>query len=156
MQPADIDALVDALKQHRLWGDYTISLDDLEPSYRLHAALRLLLFAEQRNMSPKQAVAQWDRWRRGGAANQTAAEQSADRATQQAIGAWVRAVCQGTATLAQRMLSETGAGERLAQLQEEPAVTVTVTVAVDWFLAQCMHVVWLEINAIAARCLKSL
>ncbi|KAI8320925.1 SET domain-containing protein, partial [Martensiomyces pterosporus] len=47
MGPSDVDTLVATLKQHGLWGDFTISLDALEPSYRLQAALQLLLQAGQ-------------------------------------------------------------------------------------------------------------
>ncbi|KAJ1861100.1 hypothetical protein LPJ73_001122, partial [Coemansia sp. RSA 2703] len=61
IRPDDVDVLVTTLKQHKMWGDFTISLDDLEPSYRLHAALRLLLLVEQQNMTSKQAVRQWER-----------------------------------------------------------------------------------------------
>ncbi|KAJ2220464.1 hypothetical protein IWW45_009095 [Coemansia sp. RSA 485] len=143
MQPADIDALIATLKQHSLWGDYTISLDDLEPSYRLHAALRLLLPAEQRDVTSKQAIALWDRWRRGSAADSMADGHSADLAMQKAISAWVGAVCQGLSKLSQRMLAETA-------LSSQPAD------AVDGFLVQCLHTVWLEISSIAERCLDKM
>ncbi|KAJ1877784.1 hypothetical protein LPJ66_012030 [Kickxella alabastrina] len=136
MRPDGLRRLVDTLRQHGLWGDFTISLDDLEPSYRLQAALRLLLAAEQRGETAKGAIARWDRWRRGGPTEDAEAAENA------AVRAWVEAVCARLAAEAERMLVGTAAGS-LAQ----PGV--------DAFLVRCLHTVWLEISAIATRCCRA-
>ncbi|KAI7825558.1 hypothetical protein BX661DRAFT_39713 [Kickxella alabastrina] len=130
MRPDGLRRLVDTLRQHGLWGDFTISLDDLEPSYRLQAALRLLLAAEQRGATAKGAIARWERWRRGGPT------EDAEGAENAAVRAWVEAVCARLAAEAERMLVGTAAAS-LAQ----PGV--------DAFLVRCLHTVWLEISAIA-------
>ncbi|KAJ1878138.1 hypothetical protein LPJ66_011949, partial [Kickxella alabastrina] len=139
MRPDGLRRLVDTLRQRGLWGDFTISLDDLEPSYRLQAALRLLLAAEQRGATAKGAIARWDRWRRGGP---TADAEGAEDA---AVRAWVEAACARLAAEAERMLVGTAAAS-LAQ----PGVP-----GVDAFLVRCLHTVWLEISAIATRCCRA-
>ncbi|KAJ1725844.1 hypothetical protein LPJ53_000105 [Coemansia erecta] len=141
MHPDDVDVLVSTLKQHRMWGNFTISLDDLEPSYRLHAALRLLLLAEQQSMTSKQAVRQWERWRRG--------EPSAgpgDTDIEAAIQSWVCEICQNMAALSGQMMDDIR--ESTDQSRSHDAGD-----PINRFLAHCLSVVWREISDISERCL---
>ncbi|KAJ2486668.1 hypothetical protein EV174_000980 [Coemansia sp. RSA 2320] len=130
--PADIDALVDVLRQRGLWGDFALSADDVEPPYRLQAALRLLLPAESRQEqrpNPKRAIAQWERWRRG--EPEAAASSSA---LHSAVASWTRAACQGILSVSDRMIRDTSQH----------------SAGLDAFLVHCLHTVWREISAIAA------
>ncbi|KAJ2719702.1 hypothetical protein GGI07_005058 [Coemansia sp. Benny D115] len=135
MSVGDIDTLVAVLERQGLWGDYTISLDDLEPSYRLQAALRLLLFAEQEGVTAKQAVARWERWRCGGPG--TYAGDAADTAQPPAVRRWVEAVCATLAEQARRALAEID------------TVSAGGGADIDAFLIHCLRTVWREISAIA-------
>ncbi|KAJ2910507.1 hypothetical protein GGI21_000800 [Coemansia aciculifera] len=132
--PADIDALVDVLKQHGLWGDFGVSLDDTEPPYRLQAALRLLLAVVQHGVPLKRAIAQWERWRRG---EPDGGESSA---MEDATASWISAACQGLLNASARMLRDADDAKHSAW-HDGPSA----------FLVCCIHMVWLEINHIAAR-----
>ncbi|KAJ2779044.1 hypothetical protein GGI15_004000 [Coemansia interrupta] len=141
MRPDDVDVMVSTLKQYRMWGDFTISLDDLEPSYRLHAALRLLLLAEQKGMTSKQAVLQWERWRRG-----EPSTSPGDADIEAAIQSWVCAICQNTAALSRQMLEDIQ--DCTGQSRSHDAGD-----HINGFLAHCLSTVWREINDISERCL---
>ncbi|KAJ2444997.1 hypothetical protein GGF42_006136 [Coemansia sp. RSA 2424] len=136
--PADIDTLVDMLKQRGMWGDFGLLPDDNEPSYRLRSALRLLLAVVHHGVPLKRAAAQWERWRRG---EPDGAEScSLDDATT----SWVRAACQGLLDVSARMLSDTDDIKHHAWHDESGS-------GPSAFLVRCIHMVWLEINTIAAR-----
>ncbi|KAJ2060441.1 hypothetical protein GGI17_003728 [Coemansia sp. S146] len=135
---ADIDALVDMLKQRGLWGDFALLPGDTEPPYRLQSALRLLLAVEQQEIPLKRAIAQWERWRRG--EPEGAESNGLDIAT----SSWIRAACQGLLSVSARMLNDTGA-------MDHNALRDLGDGGPSAFLVHCIHTVWLEISTIAAH-----
>ncbi|KAJ1906301.1 hypothetical protein LPJ81_001421 [Coemansia sp. IMI 209127] len=132
MQPGDIDELICALKQHGLWGDFTLSPDNGDISYRLHAALQLLL----QDVSSKRAIAWWERWRRGEPSHNNDLDNR-----RHAIRSWVTATCQTIADAATRNMD---AIHRFRYAQE-----TSQRYLVNDFLARCLHMLWEEEHAIA-------
>ncbi|KAJ1954904.1 hypothetical protein GGI12_005686, partial [Dipsacomyces acuminosporus] len=136
MDSSDIDAMVATLKRHGLWGDFSISSDALEPSYRLQAALRLLLQIEQKETTLRRAVSVWERWRKG----EITETQSCFDA---AMRLWIRAACEALSGLACQMLRDIeGKGDGA---QRPPP-------GLDGYLVHCIRAVWLEIACISERC----
>ncbi|ORX67135.1 SET domain-containing protein [Linderina pennispora] len=62
VKPEDFDRMVEVLKGYGLFGDYTF---DNEPSFRLLAALHLLLPLVEEGAAVRRVLARWERWRRG-------------------------------------------------------------------------------------------
>ncbi|KAJ1727282.1 hypothetical protein LPJ61_004654 [Coemansia biformis] len=138
--------LVDILRHRGLWGEFTLSLDDSEPSYRLQAALRLLLAAGKRGTDTTSAVAQWERWRRG--------EQLSgpgEVAATAAMRQWLGRTCGEVARCSGQMVREAqeAAGASWSvPLEQQPSAEHSRP---HRFLAHCLSVVWLETNRIALQ-----
>ncbi|KAI9502223.1 hypothetical protein BX070DRAFT_253550 [Coemansia spiralis] len=145
MNPSDVDLLVDALRQRGLWGDFTLTPDDNDAPYRLQAALRLLITAEQQNqpshqgVSAKRAVAQWERWLRG-----EPIEESSICDKDSAIKDWIGATCQEIVSKSAQTMDDIRKS-RNGQKQNENNSTI------DSYLVHCIFMVWMEINAVAKR-----
>ncbi|KAJ2771586.1 hypothetical protein IWQ57_002146 [Coemansia nantahalensis] len=130
------DALAAALRRHGLWGDFTLSLDDPDPSYRLQAALRLGLAARETGLGAGGAVAMWERWRRG-----VRACDSNEAAMAAAMQQWIQRTCRTVAGASGQMVRDAQAAVQRPPAPGRP----------HRFLAHCLGVIWLEAHETARR-----
>ncbi|KAJ1954138.1 hypothetical protein EC988_002591 [Linderina pennispora] len=92
VKPEDFDRMVEVLKGYGLFGDYTF---DNEPSFRLLAALHLLLPLAEEGAAVRRVLARWERWRRG--------ELELD---ERAAELWVEGACQSVQERAGRVMRD--------------------------------------------------
>ncbi|KAJ2610492.1 hypothetical protein H4S08_003587 [Coemansia sp. RSA 1365] len=125
-----IDKLVSTLRRHGLWGDFTLSPIDSEPSYRLLAALYLLLPAVQYGEISHNSIDRWERWRRGESLKSTSSSNASD-IQELAAQRWIQRICGGIVQKSDIILTD---------------VRKRHSACPQGFLYHCLGIVWHETN----------
>ncbi|PIA13985.1 SET domain-containing protein [Coemansia reversa NRRL 1564] len=131
-----IDNLVSILKRHGLWGDFTLSPRDSEPSYRVLAALYLLLPAVQYGEISHNSIDRWERWRRGENLTPTSSNNSSNVSDIQEPAAqqWIQRICGRIVQKSDIMLADVR--KRHSMCPQD-------------FLYHCLGIIWHETNQTA-------
>ncbi|KAJ2188601.1 hypothetical protein IW139_004469 [Coemansia sp. RSA 353] len=133
IKSTDVDALVDVLKQHGLWGDFTLFSGSAELPYRLQAAMYLVFAAMKPGAGIKGVISQWERWQRG---ENTSVSEEVDLAVKN----WVSRTCSEVAEHSSKLLDN---------IQAKQNDDARGSECLDPFLVHCIRLIWTTINKIA-------
>ncbi|KAJ1857896.1 hypothetical protein LPJ76_001378 [Coemansia sp. RSA 638] len=135
IKSTDVDMLVDVLKQHGLWGDFTLFSGSTELPYRLQAAMYLIFAAIKPGAGIKGVVSQWERWQRG---ENTSISEEVDLAVKN----WVSRTCGEVAERSSKLL---------CNIQAKQNDDARGSECLDPFLVHSLRVIWTTINITATE-----